>query len=520
MSIRSGMSNRAALVALLAAVTVLVPATAAAKHKPGGGGGGGTFSTTSTYVKNYANLVGGVETELTPRDVQATPDGGWIALGSTSTQNGAGVGLLVKASPVGAPQWQEELGCLNGAPGDYAEGASLQLTSDGGYVLAGGTIGCGSGSVCPELSGIQCGLVEKLDSTGRLLWSRAYTANVGGTTFDAIRQTSDGGYVVAGSASDSGHRPGALVVKLDASGNVQWQRELGPTSTRWALLQAVRQSADGGYVAAGTFNDGSTDSSGSPRTSVLAIKLDAAGNLVWERGFNDVASGALTATEHVDSLEQTSDGGYAIGGDWSNSDSYGDCCQGALLLELASDGSLRSQQAYSGGVRCISTGFGVQCVNLGGSVYSVRRTSDGGFVLAGQGSINLSNESPLVPWLAKVDATGAIVWQENITQVTSTGGPLSQYFAAAALTPTGPIAIGSTENYSKGLNELLGAQTDAGGAAGTCSQIRPGTVLSAINPGLVPVAPGFTAQAAPVSSQSSSAAQTLATTASATAPQC
>src|SRR5216117_2379685 len=96
--------RRAALVVMVVVTVALAPASADAKKKPPGGGGGGS-STTSTYVKNYANVVG-VEYDLTPEDVQATPDGGWIALASTpSATNGVLVAWLLKTSAVDAPQW-------------------------------------------------------------------------------------------------------------------------------------------------------------------------------------------------------------------------------------------------------------------------------------------------------------------------------------------------------------------------------------------------------------------------------
>lgn len=513
MKLRVSSLRRAALAVGVALTVMLTPAGAAAKKPPPSGGG--SFSTTSTYVKNYANVVNGVEQDLTPEDVQANPDGGWTALAITSA-GGAGASWLVKASAVGAPQWQEELGCLNGAPGDYADEVSFERTGDGGYALAGGTIGCGSGTDCPELSGLQCGLIEKLGSTGAVVWARAYSAGAGGTGFNAIRQTSDGGFVAVGTATDASHLPGALIVKLDGSGNVQWQRQLGPTSTSYALFETVQPTSDGGYVAAGEFNDGSTDNLGRPFISVLAVKFDAAGNVVWQRGFNDVGPSGVAATEHVNSLVQTSDGGFVIGGDWNSANYPGTCCQGALLFKLTSAGALQWQQAYSGRAYC--SGYG--CNTIGGGIYSVHQTADGGYVLAGESNVELGSETRLVPWLAKVDGSGALVWQENAYQVNaSTGAPLSEYFAASALTATGPLAIGSTENYSNGLNELLGVQTDAGGAVGTCAQIHPASALTAIDPALTNVAVTLTSTTSPVS-QSPAPVQTQATTVRATSSQC
>jgi hypothetical protein len=501
-----------ALVAAVVVLVMLMPASAVAKKPPGGGGSGGGFSTTSTYVKTYADVLNGVEHGLTPEDVQATPDGGWVALAITSTN--AGVSWLVKVSAVGAPQWQELIGCLNGAPGDYADEVSLQQTSDGGYVLAGGTIGCGSGSDCPELTGLQCGLIEKLDSAGHVVWARVYSAGADGTGLWQIKQTSDGGYVAVGNATDVNHNSGALILKLDGLGNVQWQRQLGPTGSSQAYFYGVEQAADGGYVAAGELDTGTYSSYGLPLISVLAVKFDATGNVSWQRGFNDIGSSGVTATEHVNALVRTSDGGYAIGGDWNSATYPGTCCQGALVVKLTSAGAMQWQQAYSGG----DCSYGYGCI--GGGVYSLHQTADSGYLLAGDSNVELGAEAPLVPWLAKIDGSGAVVWQANVYQsLPSTGAPLSQYFASSALTATGPLAIGSTENYANGRTELLGVQTDANGAVGTCSQIHPASTLTATSPGLAPLAPGLATTTSAVS-QHSSPVQVQATTATATASQC
>src|SRR5262245_44366648 len=176
MKLRARWTRSPALVAVIVVAVLLTAASAAAKKKPPPPPGGGVPSTTSTFVKNYANVVDGTAYDLTPEDVEATSDGGSIALAITRAVSGVGVGWLAKANAVGAPQWQEEIGCFDTPPGDYSDALSVQPTGDGGYVLAGGTLGCGSGSVCPATSGIQCGLVEKVDGTGRVVWARAYSA--------------------------------------------------------------------------------------------------------------------------------------------------------------------------------------------------------------------------------------------------------------------------------------------------------------------------------------------------------
>jgi hypothetical protein len=87
-------------------------------------------------------------------------------------------------------------------------------------VLAGGSLGCGSGSVCT--SGYHCALIKRLDAAGALAWAQTYNAGETGTGIDQIKQTSDGGLIAVGNTSDLDHNTGGLILKLDGAGNIQW----------------------------------------------------------------------------------------------------------------------------------------------------------------------------------------------------------------------------------------------------------------------------------------------------------
>src|SRR5215471_2270667 len=185
-------------------------------------------SSSGTFATAYSALVNGTQLNLTPEDVQATSDGGYIALAVTGSVTGLGVNWLVKLSATGVPQWQEQVGCASpqGAPGDYADGVSVQQTADGGYVVAGGSVDCGSGSSCPPLTGRSCAVVEKLDPAGRLTWAWVYQAGFAGSDIYQIRQTADGGYIAAGDfyTPASGPAPTqVLVARFSADGSLTWQ---------------------------------------------------------------------------------------------------------------------------------------------------------------------------------------------------------------------------------------------------------------------------------------------------------
>jgi hypothetical protein len=103
-----------------------------------------------------------------------------------------------------------------------------------------------------------------------------FVKTYGGTEDDrayAVQQTSDGGYIVAGSTrSFGGGRDNIILIKTDANGNRIWAKTYGGTENDRAY--AVQQTSDGGYIVAG-----STRSFGGGRDDIILIKTDANGNI-------------------------------------------------------------------------------------------------------------------------------------------------------------------------------------------------------------------------------------------------
>jgi len=226
-------------------------------------------------------------------------------------------------------QWSKAIG---GTADDRAN--AMQQTADSGYVLAGETSSFGAGA--------NDVYVVKLDSVGNLQWAEA----IGGSLNDvgnSIKQTSDGGYIVAGNSSSFAQGDDYYVVKLDGSGNIEWTRTIGGTASD--IATDVQQTPDGGYIVAGY-----SRSFGIFRVSCLA-KLDEDGNLEWTS-----AAGALD-DDFAYSLDQTLDGGFVVGGlsqvngtfnDFmlTKFDATGNSCCPAIAVITTDSGGI----AISGGV--------------------------------------------------------------------------------------------------------------------------------------------------------------------------
>jgi len=499
-----------ACVPAAAGLSIALSTSASAVPAPAGSASGATAAATtpSTFVKTFSNG----SFALTAEDVQPTSDGGHIALAQSGTANGPAVSWLLKLDSAGNPQFAEEVGCFKTPPGDSAVGLSLQQTSDGGYIFGGGTIGCGSkSSASSASSGIASAYVVKLDSAGRIAWAKVYDDGVTSSDINQIRQTSDGGYIAVGAADNSNGNDLGLALKLGSTGNVQWQRKFSPSgSTTNILLNAVRQTSDGGYITAGQFITSTTSSSVG---NVLAIKLDSSGRVQWKNGYANVGTnGTPVDRETVNAVLQTSDGGYLVGGDW-NQTNVSPAPHGGLLLKLDSSGGVQSQHAY--------TGRAPNGDVVGSEINSVSPLSSGGFLLGGAADLVLLDGSgvQLVPYIAEVDSSFNLTQQNLYTEPAPTGRPLSEDFAGAnPLANGGALAAGFTEDPTTGLGDLYLVQTDSTGQVGTnCSNLQPAPALNNDNPGLAPVNVGLTVQTtinAPASSPATVAKVTPTSTTS------
>jgi hypothetical protein len=401
----------------------------------------------TTWIRAYVDPAK-VSPAAVGSDVALTTDGGYVVAGSTgiNTHNA----WIAKISAAGSIQWQKQVGC--GA----SNVLSVQQTSDGGYILAGGSEGCASQCTAGGFPYLNCAWVLKLSSAGAVDWQYVYPGALQSSA-SQVEQTSDGGYVVAGSTLDTSGTNYAWIAKLSSQGAVQWQRQIG--SGTFADAQAVRQTSDGGYIIAG-----STGAIGS--SSVLMVKLDASGDVQWQQAYG-------TGNEDsANSVRQTSDGGYIVAGFVAVS-SGGSTQDYALLLKLGPTGAIQWQTRYDPGDH-----FGIDASDAS----SVRQTSDGGYVLAGTIALIVDGAPEQASWLAKTTSTGAVSWQHDYYKINAaTGLPYpSSFYDVAQTSDGGFVAAGYTDEYNNSDNVWL-VKTDASGNVASCPEAHTAasTALSA-----------------------------------------
>lgn len=207
--------------------------------------------------------------------VRQTADGGFVIVGYTeSFGSGTYDTYLVRANESGNLLWQTCYEVNN----SNERGCCVDLTSDGGYVIAAETFDWQGGRIC----------VRKTDSDGGTIWLKLFE---GGNAY-SVQQIEDGGYIVAGV------RDGIYLLKLDSNGDSLWARNYGQGEA-----YSVQQTLDGGYILAG-YTRVSQDNA----QDFCVIRTDAGGAVIWMKTFG------WSGTDIFNAIQQTLDGGFAVVG--------------------------------------------------------------------------------------------------------------------------------------------------------------------------------------------------------------
>jgi len=294
---------------------------------------------------------------------------------------------------------------------------SVKQTSDGGYIVAGYSSSFGAG-------GYDVYLV-KTNSGGDTLWIRTY----GGINDDrgySVQQTADGGYIVAGFTKSFGAGGSDVyLIKIDANGDLLWAKTYGGGDHD--VGYAVQQTTDG-YIIAGR-----TNSFGAGSFDLYLIRTDTNGDTLWTKTYGGIS------TDGGYSVQETADGGYiAVGYTFSYGSGLGD----VYLIKTDENGAIQWTKTYGGS----RTEEG----------YSIEKTSDGGYIITGYtGSFGAGGNDV---YLIKIDSGGDTLWTRSYGGTEGDDGRSVQQTA-----DDGYIITGRTSSFGQGSEDVYLIRTDEDG---------------------------------------------------------
>jgi len=310
--------------------------------------------------------------------------GGYIVAGYTNSPTFDGKSnhgewdmMILKLDASGNLVWSRIMG---GSAGDFAQAA--QETTDGGFIIAGRTYS-NDGDIAGNnhSTGRVDYWIVKLKSDGSNDWLKTF----GGPEDDAayaIQQTSDGGYIIAGESSSTGNnitnntgvnggngvngQNDFWLVKISASGTLEWQRAYGGTGDETAY--SIVESAPGEYVVAGRTSSNDRDVSGNKGGyDYWVVKIKTDHTIEWQKTLGG------SAQDIAYSIKKTSDNGFVIGGATKSNDHDVTGLHGSdndyWVVKLKPNGDIYWQKAIGGTGNDVAT--------------SLQQTSDGGYIIAG-----------------------------------------------------------------------------------------------------------------------------------------
>jgi len=257
-----------------------------------------------------------------------------------------------------------------GIEGESAEG--VRETPDGGFIVAGLTTSYGAGSA--DVYAL------RTDSNGDTLWTRTY----GGTGYDTaygVDLAHGSGFVITGVTDPGGGSADVYLVRIDDNGDTLWTNTYGGPEVDWAMR--VRRTSDGGYIMVGE-----TRSFGYGFGDAYLVKVDSLGVMEWHQWY-----GGASVDVAYDVREKPSGGYIAIG----HTNSSGAGSADFFLINTLAGGDSIWTKTYGGTDH--DAGFSIVVASdynyvIGGSTFSY-----------GSGSQDV--------YVIKVSPTGEFIWGET-----------------------------------------------------------------------------------------------------------
>lgn len=327
-----------------------------------------------------------------------TKDGGYALTGYAMSDDGDGSNnegfhdnWILKLDAQGNIEWEKSFG-FSGHDHSY----DILQTDDGGFFFVGFldvTSARADGNTEKGNSLTRHGVGEfwgtKIDAKGNLQW-RGYFGGTNNDRAHAVVQADDGGFVLSGFTEsddfDISNTRGSYdfwIVKVDNNGNLLWENSFGGSGIE--ISQDIAKTDDGGYIITGnTFSSDTDVSKNNGESDIWLIKIDATGNLVWERTFGG------THFDAAQSVSASSDGGFIISGNSKSIDNDANANAGEndiWVIKTTANGEMVWQKSFGG----TDIDFG----------FDILETEDQSLILVGE---TLSANFPDIQHKGKSDA--------------------------------------------------------------------------------------------------------------------
>lgn len=404
-----------------------------------------------TFVKTY----GGSKND-SAQSVTATTDGGYIILGYTQSndnditdkQDESFDYWVLKFDATDQLQWQKTYG---GSLDD--RGSDIIQTSDGGYAILGYSFS--NDGDATENAGLQDYWLVKLDANGNISWEKSFGYQ-GADSGITMTETNDQGFLVTGilDVTASGGEGNSSRNANRHAGGDYWALKLDISGNlEWSHYfggnftdtpYGVVQTNDNGYIVVGSSDSEDTDISSNIGTyDFWVIKISESGDLVWEKSFGG------SQIDEARAIVKTNDGNYIIAGDTRSSDNDVSQNKGAAdlwFIKISPSGNLIWERTIGG------SSFDV--------ARAIKKSQNNGFLLSGSSrssDMDVSeNKGQNDAWVLKTDNNGNLLWETTVG-----GSNIDFSYDVAELTDGSVIAVGDTASSdgdiieNKGFTDLL-----------------------------------------------------------------
>lgn len=401
----------------------------------------------------WQKTFGGANDDIA-RAIIETSDKGYAIIGYTNSIDGDITDKTVaendfwvlKLDPNGNIEWQKTYG----GSGDD-QGRSIIQTSDGGYAITGPSKSAdGDGS---NNEGQHDHWIVKLDAQGNIQWEKSHGFS-GHDHSRSILQTNDGGYFIGGylDVTASGGLGNETVTtkhgvgefwaqKLDATGNLEWRRYFGGTNND--RIFKVLQAHDGNFLLIGSSESDDFDvNNGNGSYDVWVIKIDTKGSMLWEKSFGG------SGIDNGHAAVKTNDGNYLIAGtaistdgDISNSKGNSD----AWIIKINDSGKLLWEKSFGG-----SNFDAAWAIDSGKGIFS-------SYIIAGNSKSSdgdiTSNNGENDFWVLKIDTTGKLLFEKSLG-----GSGLDFAYGVIETFDQKIVVVGETESTDKDITSNKGGK--------------------------------------------------------------